>query len=97
MYPHRRMVRQALGLGMVVLVVFALSACGGGGAKDEAERVATMKTVVGDGGEQLGDGGPATEAGLCGPNDVAFATAGNMYISDGGIYCGGPGGHTVRR
>jgi DNA-binding beta-propeller fold protein YncE len=97
MYPQRRMVKQTLRLGLVVLVVFALSACGGAGAKDEAERAATMKTVVGDGGEQLGDGGPAMEAGLCGPNDVAFDTAGNMYISDGGIYCGGPGGHTVRK
>jgi sugar lactone lactonase YvrE len=98
MYPQRIMVRQALGLGLVVLVVFALSACGGGaGAKDEAERAATMKTVVGDGGSRLGDGGPATEAGLCGPNDVALDAKGNMYISNGGLYCTGPGGGTVRK
>jgi sugar lactone lactonase YvrE len=96
MFPQRRMVRQALGLGLVVLVVFALSACGGAGAKDEAERAATMKTVAGDGGEQLGDGGPAMEAGLCGPNDVALDAKGNMYFSNGGLYCSGPGGNTVR-
>jgi sugar lactone lactonase YvrE len=91
-YPQRRMVKQTLRLGLVVtLVVLAASACGGGSSsKDGSEKAATMKTVVGDGGEQLGNGGPAME-------DVAFDTAGNMYISDGGIYCGGPGGHTVRK
>jgi NHL repeat len=98
MYPQRRLVRQALRPGLLVtLVVLVLSACGGGGAEDRAEEAATMKTVVGDGGEQLGDGGPATEAGLCGPNDVALDPSRNMYISDGGFYCGGPGGHTVRK
>jgi sugar lactone lactonase YvrE len=99
MYPQRtRMVRQTLRLGLVVtLVILALSACESGGAKGSAEE-ATMKTVVGDGGEQLGDGGPAIEAGFCGPNDVAFDTAGNMYISNGGgIYCSGPGGNTIRK
>jgi hypothetical protein len=98
MYPKRtRMVRQALGLGLVILVVFALSACGGAGAKDGAERAATMKTVVGDGGEQLGDGGPATKAGFCGTSDVTLDHKGNIYIADGGIYCSGPGGYTVRK
>jgi sugar lactone lactonase YvrE len=100
MYPQRRMSRQALGLGLVALIVLTLSACeGGSGAKGRAAEEASkpeLTTVAGDGGSQLGDGGPATEAGFCGPNDVAFDTAGNMYISDGGIYCGGPGGHTVR-
>jgi sugar lactone lactonase YvrE len=95
---RRRMVRQAFRLGLVVtLVVLAVSGCGSGGAKDTAEEAATMKTVVGDGGSQLGDGGPATKAGLCGPNDVALDASGNMYISDGGIYCSGPGGNTVRK
>jgi sugar lactone lactonase YvrE len=67
MYPQRRMARQALALRLgllVTLVVVALSACGGGGAKDSSEEAATMKTVAGDGGEQLGDGGPATAAGF---------------------------------
>jgi hypothetical protein len=93
------MVKQALRLALVVtLIVLALSACGGGGGAEKgAEETATMKTVVGDGGSQLGDGGPATEAGLCGPNDVALDAQGNMYISDAGGYCGGPGSYTVRK
>ena len=41
--------------------------------------------------------GPATSAGFCGPNDVALDASGNLYISDGGVYCAGPGGHTVRK
>ncbi len=90
--------RQALRLGLLaILIVLAMSACGGGGAKDSSEEAATMKTVAGDGGEQLGDGGPATAAGFCGPNAVALDAAGNMYISDGGVYCSGPGGNTVRK
>jgi sugar lactone lactonase YvrE len=98
-YPQTRMVRQILRVGLVVtLVVLAASACGGGSsARDGAEKAATIKTVAGDGGSQLGDGGPATEAGFCGPNDLALDTSGNIYISDGGIYCSGPGGHTVRQ
>lgn len=96
---YRTLVRQASKLGLLVaLVIFAVSACGSsGGAKDGAEKAATMKTVVGDGGEQLGDGGPATSAGLCGPTDVALDDSGNMYISDTGDYCIGPGGDTVRK
>ena len=100
MYPHRRrIVRQTLRLGLVVLVVFVLSACGGGGAKNGAEKASKpeLTTVAGDGGKQLGDGGPATEAGFCGTTDVALDASGNMYISDGGVYCSGPGGHTVRK
>jgi hypothetical protein len=101
MYPQRRMSRQALGLGLVALIVLTVSACGGGsGAKGRAAEEASkqeLTTVAGDGGEQLGDGGPATEAGFCGTNDVALDASGNMYISDGGVYCGGPGAHTVRK
>ena len=67
MYPQRkrRMTRQALGLGLVALIVLTVSACGGGsGAKGRAAEEASkpeLTTVAGDGGEQLGDGGPATE------------------------------------
>src|SRR5215211_6931159 len=99
MYPRRRTVRQILRLGLVVtLVVLAASACGGGSsARDGSEKAATIKTVAGDGGSQLGDGGPATEAAFCGTSDVTLDASGNMYIADGGIYCSGPGGHTVRQ
>jgi sugar lactone lactonase YvrE len=100
---YHTLVRQAFRVELLVaLVVLAVSACGGGsGAKDGAEEASKPKpeltTVAGDGGSQLGDGGPVTEAGFCGPNDVAFDIEGNMYISDGGIYCTGPGGYTVRK
>jgi hypothetical protein len=86
--------RVTLGMGMVLLVLGVITACGGGGS---AQKAATLKTVAGDGGSQLGDGGPATKAGLCGPTGVALDAAGNIYISDTGDYCFGPGGDTVRK
>jgi sugar lactone lactonase YvrE len=55
-----------------------------------------MATVAG-GGEEVGNGGPATAAGLCGPTDVALDRAGTMYIADAGLYCPGPGGNSVRK
>src|SRR3712207_702836 len=100
MYPRRRrrLVWEALRLGLVVtFIVLALGACGSA-AKDTAEKAPTLKTVAGDGQlVELGDGGPAKSAGFCGTSDVALDAEGNMYISDGGIYCTGPGGHTVRK
>lgn len=92
---HRpALLRVTLGVGMLLLVLGVVTACGAGGS---AKKAATLTTVAGDGGTQLGDGGPATKAGLCGPNDVVLDAKGNMYISDGGTYCYGPGGHTVRK
>ena len=55
-----------------------------------------MATVAG-GGEELGDGGPATAAGFDTPSDVALDRAGNMYVADAGLRGEGPGGNSVRR
>src|SRR5687767_2720184 len=55
-----------------------------------------MRSVAG-GGTVLGDGGPASAAGFCGPGDMALDAAGNMYISDYGAFCEGPGGGTIRK
>src|SRR5215212_10025146 len=100
---YRTLVRQAFRVELLVaLVVLAVSACGGGSsAKDGAEKAATMETVSGDGGEQLGDSGPAKSAGLSGPTGdggpatkarldfpsaVAVDREGNLYIADGSNY-----------
>jgi sugar lactone lactonase YvrE len=56
-----------------------------------------MMTSVAGGGAELGDGGPATSAGFCGAGDVALDGAGNMYISDFGVDCEGPGAGSVRK
>jgi sugar lactone lactonase YvrE len=87
---------------MAVLVIggVALAGCGGGNDRPEEaskpKAEATLTTVAG-GGKHLGDGGPATSAAFCGPTDVARDAAGNVYISDTGVYCSGPGGVTVRK
>jgi sugar lactone lactonase YvrE len=85
---------------MAVLLIcgVALAGCGAmGGPEEASEPKPELTTVAGDGGEQLGDGGPATKAAFCGTSDVTLDAEGNMYIADGGIYCSGPGGHTVRK
>jgi sugar lactone lactonase YvrE len=85
---------------MAVLLIcgVALAGCGAMGGPEEASKPKPeLTTVAGDGGSHLGDGGPATEAGFCGPSDVTLDAPGNMYISDAGFYCSGPGGYTVRK
>src|SRR4051794_22379511 len=58
--------------------------------------VGRMTTVAG-GAAELGDGGPATAAGLCSPTDVAVDRRGDIYVSHYGYECEGPGGNPVRR
>lgn len=50
-----------------------------------------ITTIAGNGACTFtGDGGPATLAGICGPNDVKFDSSQNLYIAD-------PGNLVVRR
>src|SRR5215212_1338565 len=88
---------------LITLITLAVSACGGGSGgggnhrPEEASKPKPELTTAAGGGEHLGDGGPAKSAGLCGPTDVALDAAGNIYISDTGLYCSGPGGVTIRK
>ncbi|MFZ5723956.1 MAG: RHS repeat-associated core domain-containing protein [Pseudomonadota bacterium] len=55
----------------------------GNGGQRLAQNVnAVISTVAGNGTSVLRDGGPATDAGLYTPSDVAFDAAGNLYIAD---------------
>jgi sugar lactone lactonase YvrE len=87
-----------MSIAVLLICGVALAGCGAmGGPEGASEPKPELTTVAGDGGEQLGDGGPATKAAFCGTSDVTLDAEGNMYIADGGIYCSGPGGHTVRK
>ena len=55
-----------------------------------------MATIAG-GGQELGDGGPARSAAFCETYDIAIDDAGNMYVTDPGLFCDGPGGGSVRK
>ena len=81
MYSQRRMVRQALGMGLLVtLVVLALSACGGGGqAKGEVEN-----PLVGtDGPETLRGTNRDDNLYGAGGNDILFALGGEDNLRGG--------------
>ncbi len=55
----------------------------GYGGRRKANSVSNViDTVAGYGGHELGDGGPATEAGLSQPSGLAVAADGSLYISD---------------
>jgi sugar lactone lactonase YvrE len=103
----RRVDGGAAGLLMVALSS-ALLACGGSGDDGAAQPKHTDAasvdvvapgaiTTIAGGGRRHGDRGPATKAQFCGPGDATLDSAGNMYIADGGAYCNGPGGNTVRK
>jgi DNA-binding beta-propeller fold protein YncE len=83
---------------LLLLAVSAIStACGGEDkASGRAEPAPGEMVSVAGGGGELGDGGPASLAGFCGPGDVALDADGNLYIADLGIECQGPGGNSVR-
>ena len=46
----------------------------------------TITTVAGDGGLELGDDGPATDAALGIPTGLAFDAAGNLYIGNSSLH-----------
>ena len=57
---------------------------GNGKRRSAAAAEPVITTIAGNGrcGESLGDGGPATEAYVCWPHDVAVADSGVVYIVD---------------
>lgn len=51
------------------------------------KKTGTLETVAGNGKKSFsGDGGPATEAALKAPSEIAYDRAGNLYIADAANY-----------
>src|SRR5215208_7033710 len=60
-----------MSIAVLLICGVELAGCGAMGGPEEASKPKPeLTTVAGDGGSQLGDGGPAKSAGFCGPNDV---------------------------
>jgi sugar lactone lactonase YvrE len=68
-----------LGIGLAVIAIAATAATGASGVSG-SDRITT---IAGSGSaKSLGDGGPATEAQLFGPEQVAVDAQRNVYIAD---------------
>lgn len=82
---RRTLLLATMSIGVLVIGGVVLAGCSGAtGGPQEASKPKLEPTTVAGGGVHLGDRRPATSAGFCGPNDIAFDAAGSMYISDGG-------------
>lgn len=70
-------------LASLVLILAGLLSSGAVVAADSVPRISTFAGIADpQSDEPYGDGGPATEANIVAPQDVAIDPAGNVYIAD---------------